>query len=872
MASVRAVFGRAVAAHREAVAQIRAAQRDMDRRAGDTGHLDSSAVQQARLAEELAGTARALTPGWLGTGWDHTVPELPVGRDAAPTGPVYVPVGTAQVTPDAAFPAVVPLLGVGHLAIDADARRPEVAGLVRGLLVRLLAACPAGLLRVRTVDGGAVGATFAAFRPLVEAGVLPEPATDRESFRGVLDEAERHVRQVQQAASAGRDLSAVPYLLVVAGSLAPDSGAELARLRALAHAGPSARLHLIVAGYPPARGYPEPEEPLPSAVAMRVTDRGCRLVDPPGAAPYSAGGLDVPVRLAPGPPDELVATVSRRLAGALRTAGTMTFADLMTDRRWPDSSETGLRTVVGRDGMAPVELAFDDATPHWLVGGRTGSGKTVFLLDVLYGLAARYSPDELAMYLLDFKEGVSFTEFTPTDSDPSWIPHARAVGVESDREYGVAVLAELAAEMGRRSVAMKRAGVTKLADLRATVDVAMPRILAVVDEFHVLFTGNDALARRAAALLEELARKGRSYGVHLVLASQTTGGVEALYTKTESIFGQFPLRIALAGATGVLDPLNGAADGLPVGTAVVNDAGGIAGHNRLVRFPDAHADSARLAWLRRELWQARIPGSAPPAVFAGYAEQSLADDPTYRSLRPRPRRLALVGRNVDVTSSTASFALDASPGRHVGVLGPSVVGAEVLAAAVGGLAPQYEAGGASFVLAPLVAAADAVAERTAARIAAAGHRVSTVDAIGLREELRRLSTLVREPRGGADPTYLAVFGMDAASGVLTEMDEAGRTGLDDLRVVLRQGPARGVHLLGWWRGLSRFSDDIGGPAGREDVACLVALNVPGGELGMLVGALDLDWRPRPNRALLVDRHEDRVGLIVPFTGPRAEGE
>ncbi|GAA4206746.1 FtsK/SpoIIIE domain-containing protein [Actinocatenispora rupis] len=871
MASVRAVFGRAVAAHREAVAQVRAAQRDLERHAADTGPVDTSAVEQTRLGQRLAAAARALIPGWLGTGWDAAVLELPVGRDAAATGPVYVPVGSARAG-DATFPAVVPLLGVGHLTVDADARRPEVAGLVRGVLLRLLAACPAGLVRVRTVDGGAVGATFTAFRPLVEAGVMPEPATDRAGFRAVLDEAERHVRQVQQAVSAGRDESAVPYLLVVVGSLVPDAGPELARLRALAHAGPAARLHLVVAGYPPAKGFPDPEEPLSHAVAVRVGERGCRLTDPPGAAPYSAGGLDVPVALAAGPPEKLVGAVSGRLAGALRAAGTMTFADLMTDRRWPDSSEHGLHTVVGRDGMAPVELAFDDATPHWLVGGRTGSGKTVFLLDVLYGLAARYSPDELAMYLLDFKEGVSFTEFTPTGSDPSWIPHARAVGVESDREYGVAVLAELAAEMGRRSVAMKRAGVTKLADLRSTVDIAMPRILAVVDEFHVLFAGNDALARRAAALLEELARKGRSYGVHLVLASQTTSGVEALYTKTESIFGQFPLRIALAGATGVLDPLNTAADGLPIGTAVVNDAGGIPGHNRLVRFPDAHADSARLAWLRHELWQARIPGSAPPSVFAGYAEQSLAGDPTYRALRPRARRLALVGRNVDVPSSTASFALDASPGRHLGVLGPSPVGADVLAAAAAGLAPQYEAGAVEFVLAPLVAAADAVAERAAARIAAAGHKVSTVDALGLRETLRRLADGVREVRGTPTPTYLVVFGMDAAGGLLGELDAQSRTGIDDLRVVLRQGPARGVHLLGWWRGLGRFSEDVGGSAGREDVACLVALNVPGSELGMFLGMLDLDWHPRPNRALLVDRHEDRVGLIVPFTEPRPEGE
>jgi len=51
------------------------------------------------------------------------------------------------------------------------------------------------------------------------------------------------------------------------------------------------------------------------------------------------------------------------------------------------------------------------------------------------------------------------------------------------------------------------------------------------------------------------------------------------------------------------------------------------------------------------------------------------------------------------------------------------------------------------------------------------------------------------------------------------------------------------------------------------VACLVALNVPGNELGLALGRINLEWRPRPNRALLVDRHDDRTQVIVPFVRP-----
>src|SRR5262249_61534000 len=98
----------------------------------------------------------------------------------------------------------------------------------------------------------------------------------------------------------------------------------------------------------------------------------------------------------------------------------------------------------------------------------------------------------------------------------------------------------------------------------------------------------------------------------------------------------------------------------------------------------------------------------------------------------------------------------------------------------------------------------------------------------------------------------------------------GKTGLDDLRAVLQDGPARGVHLIGWWRGLRRFTDDLG-PSGKEDVAGLVALNLTGRDFGGLIGQLTLDWQARTNRALFVDRHDDSSTVIVPFVRRRPEG-
>ncbi|MFI9640049.1 FtsK/SpoIIIE domain-containing protein [Micromonospora sp. NPDC051925] len=870
MGRLASAYGQAVAAHRQARQRWTVARTLLDRLTGQPvpERTADLVARLARLADALA------APPALG-------------------GPAPVRIGEAS-TADGRFPLLLPLGAGRHLAVDSDARDPRVAVLLRVLVLRLLSTAAPGTVRVVGIDPAALGATFMPLRPLRDAGVLGGVATTEAEIGALLDVAEAHARAAQHAgpgqlgprqlgpghfgagqAGAGQVGSGQVgpgqsgtgqvgageggLLLVVAAS-APGPR-ELARLAALTHAGPSAGVCVLFAG----RAVTGPGQAPPSlggTTEVRLDERYARIGDPPGQ-PFSddGTGLAVPVLLDGDPPAAAVQALADRLGAQLRRDTALHLADLLPERRWTESARAGLRTVVGRSGRTPVTLAFDDATPHWLVGGRTGAGKTVFLLDVLYGLAARYPPTALQLWLLDFKEGVSFTEFVPTERDPSFLPHARAVGVESDREYGLAVLRELRRELGRRAGLFKRHGVTKLADLPDTEPV--PRTVAVIDEFHVLFAGNDRLAREAVDLLEELARKGRSYGVHLVLASQSTTGVEALYGRAESLFGQFALRVALPGGEAVLGPRGVVAGATEIGTAVVNTAAGAAGADTLLRFPDAHADARQLARLRYELWDARPDDVGPPAVFRGYATAHLEDEPVPAVAAVR-RPAVLVGRTVDVAGSTARFDLDASPGRHLGVVGTSATGGHVLRAAALSLAGQHRPGEAEFVLAPLVAAADDLADDTAAGLKAAGHPVTQVDAAGLRARIGELAT----GPGKRGRTYLVVFGVDAAGAVLAAADpDTYRSGHDDLRALLREGPGHGVHLLGWWRGLRRLADDLGGTQNRDDVACLVALNVSADDLGLHLGVTDLSWTPRPDRALLVDRHDQRSTLIVPFVRP-----
>src|SRR5262245_10629915 len=169
--SVSGLFAQAVAAHRRAGAHLRAARDALPGWLASSGVDPDSAARQRSIAGRLQASGAVVTPGWLGCHLDDTALDLRLGADTAAGEPVLLRLGEAVLWPDCIFPVAVPLLGAGHLAVDADARDSTVAGLLRGVLLRLVAAVPDGMLRVLPVDAATMGSVFAPFHPLVDADV-----------------------------------------------------------------------------------------------------------------------------------------------------------------------------------------------------------------------------------------------------------------------------------------------------------------------------------------------------------------------------------------------------------------------------------------------------------------------------------------------------------------------------------------------------------------------------------------------------------------------------------------------------------------------------------------------------------------------------
>lgn len=202
---------------------------------------------------------------------------------------------------------------------------------------------------------------------------------------------------------------------------------------------------------------------------------------------------------------------------------------------WTKSSQYEVSVPVGWD-INHKEVCFEigNVQNHTLICDHSGSGKSNFLHVLIQNLAFYYAPNEVQLFLLDYKEGVEFNAYVV---DPT-LEHARLVSVASSISYGITFLKWLCDEMQKRAELFKQFKVKDLSDYRKHEKMA--RLIVVVDEFQVLFSDNKS-TKAVEGHLNTLLKKGRSYGVHLVLATQTMRGTDI----NPSFKAQIANRIAL---------------------------------------------------------------------------------------------------------------------------------------------------------------------------------------------------------------------------------------------------------------------------------------------------------------------------------------
>ena len=158
---------------------------------------------------------------------------------------------------------------------------------------------------------------------------------------------------------------------------------------------------------------------------------------------------------------------------------------------------------------------------HCFIIGQSGTGKSVFLHDVIIGAMSKYSPEELELYLMDFKiGGVEFNRYKNEK-------HVKALLVDnSDVQITLEILRDISNRMRERGKLLRASGVSNIVEYnQKNPDKKMPRIVFIADECHVMFPSSSnkemKLYREISDILAKIAKEGRSQGVHLVLATQT---------------------------------------------------------------------------------------------------------------------------------------------------------------------------------------------------------------------------------------------------------------------------------------------------------------------------------------------------------------
>jgi hypothetical protein len=868
--------------------------------------------------DEVTREADGYGPRWDDPSWpDRPLPravppvvrfgEVRVDLETLPQGVSADPRLREGVPDGFTLPALAPFPGRANLLVEAPVEgRAAAVSVLQAAMLRLLTSLPPGQVRFTIIDPLGIGRNFGAFMHLAdfdEALVTNQVWTEPRQIEERLADLSAHMERVTQKylrneyatieeynAVAGE--VAEPYrVLVVADFPSQFDEKAAARLAAIASGGVPCGVLTLVA-VDTARPLPPGftlDDLRPHATRLRWDAGGGRLVwDDPELGSY-------PLALDSLPDADQATRLIHRAGAAARDAKRVEvpfeFIAPPEGTWWAKDSRGGIDVALGKAGATKRQhLTLGQGTSqHVLIAGRTGSGKSTLLHALITNLALNYSPDEVDLYLIDFKKGVEFKVYATRE-----LPHANVVAIESEREFGISVLQRLDQEMRERADRFRDAGVQDLNGYRnAPGTPPLPRALLIVDEFQEFFVEEDKVAQEAALLLDRLVRQGRAFGVHVHLGSQTLGGAYAL---ARSTLGQMAVRIALqcseADAHLILSEQNTAARLLTrPGEAVYNDANGLAEGNhffQVVWLPDDRREwyLSRLRDLARErppvLARTAIvfEGDAPAEIPRNALLRRLLDAPAWPT-SPRSAH-AWVGDPVAIKDPTSAL-FRRQGGNHLLVVGQNAEAAlGVMASALVSLAAQYPPAssetvrdGARFAVLDGTPEDDPRAGALARVAGALGHEIDVGGWRNVAGTLARFAAEIqRRQEPDADGPELFLFVHDLPRfrdlrrreddfGFGRREEDAGPT--DHLDTILREGPGLGVHIVAWCDTLMNLNRVFTSQALRE-FEMRVLFQMSPNDSAHLLDAPQAS-KLGPHRALFSSEEQNRLEKFRPYALP-----
>ncbi|MGO2141754.1 MAG: FtsK/SpoIIIE domain-containing protein [Leucobacter sp.] len=301
-----------------------------------------------------------------------------------------------------------------------------------------------------------------------------------------------------------------------------------------------------------------------------------------------------------------------------------------------------LCAIVGQGSAGPVEIDLRTHGPHALVGGTTGSGKSEFLQTWIFSLAANYAPDRLTFLLVDYKGGAAFADCVN-------LPHTVGLVTDLNTHLVRRSLTSLRAELRYREELLAEKGAKDLVALERRGDPeAPPTLVIVIDEFAALV---NEIPEFVDGVID-VAQRGRSLGLHLILATQRPAGVIK-----DNLRANTNLRIALRMADHAdSSDVIGVADAAEFSPEVPGRAAVKVGAGRLTHFQSGYL-GGRSDSDRRESVEIRDLG------FGEHAPWSSVPETQRRSKRSRkgPRDIEVLAANIRSAADAAGTAAPRKP-------------------------------------------------------------------------------------------------------------------------------------------------------------------------------------------------------------------
>ncbi len=609
----------------------------------------------------------------LGTAPSRTQVRLPEKNE---TKPEHWSALTAVATGFAAIDGV-PIVGdlrvAGCLGIAGDGARPAAAALV-AQLVSLHS--PAEVVLAAFVGRQAASDwQWLAWLPHTSSPHSPVGgqllAADAQAAAGLLSRLEELVAARRSGGTPndlrgplGPDVEQLPGAVVATVVVLVENGApgDRARLTRLAELGPAVGVHVLwvgaVLGDLPAACRTHLRVASDGSAEVGDVRWGAR-VEPVTCETLDAVAADRLARaLAPtvdaGVPLEDDSDLPRAVSYLTLTGDLTSAPDQILDR-WRQTGsvplpagtrprlrpDSGLRAIVGHAGAELFQLDLRAQGPHALVGGTTGAGKSEFLQSWVLGLAAAYSPQRVTFLFIDYKGGAAFADCVD-------LPHCVGLVTDLSPHLVRRALTSLRAELRYRERVLERKKAKDLVSLERAGDPdTPPALVIVVDEFAALVSEVPEFVDG----MVDVAQRGRSLGLHLVLATQRPAGVIK-----DNLRANTNLRVALrmADADDSTDIL-GVPDAAGFDPAVPGRGAMKAGPGRIVPFQTGYAGG----WTTSEPPRPRID-----LVELGLGDGTVWDvpePPTPQVENHGPKDIARVVTTVRSAAEVAGIAAPRRP-------------------------------------------------------------------------------------------------------------------------------------------------------------------------------------------------------------------